>query len=148
MANKTTKTVKKTASKLVSQHSNTIEKLGMFNITVKEIEKVKDFYTSALGFSVVAENKYGNNHFIKMNVPGGSAINLIKENSEYPDGLKPGVMKLYLFSSNIDQTYNDLKTKGIKLNNEIQEQQWDKKVKQFDLNDPDGNNWVVVQFLD
>ena len=77
MANKTTKTTKKTASKLVSQHSNTIEKLGMFNITVKEIEKVKDFYTSALGFSVVAENKYGNNHFIKMNVPGGSAINLI-----------------------------------------------------------------------
>lgn len=148
MANKTTKKTKKTSSKQVTQQVNTIEKLGMFNITVKEIEKVKDFYTSTLGFSVIVENKYGNNHFIKMEVPGGSALNLIKENPEYPDGLKPGVMKLYLFSSDIDQTYADLKAKGAKLNTEIQEQQWDRKVKQFDLNDPDGNNWVVVQFLD
>ena len=147
MANKTTKTTKITSSKLVSQHSNTIEKLGMFNITVKDIEKIKDFYTSTLGFSVVVENKYGNNHFIKMDVPGGSAINLIKENPEYPDGLKPGVMKLYLFSSDIEQTYADLKAKGTKLNNKIQEQQWDKKVKQFDFNDPDGNQWFVIQFL-
>ena len=147
MANKTTKTTKITSSKLVSQHSNTIEKLGMFNITVKDIEKIKDFYTSTLGFSVVVENKYGNNHFIKMDVPGGSAINLIKENPEYPDGLKPGVMKLYLFSSDIEQTYADLKAKGTKLNNKIQEQQWDKKVKQVDFNDPDGNQWFVVQFL-
>lgn len=148
MAKKTTKKATKESAKLVQQHTNTIEKLGMFNITVKEIEKVKEFYTSALGFSVVVENKYGNNHFIKMNVPGGSAINLIKENPDYPDGLKPGVMKLYLFSSDIEQTYNDLKAKNIKLNTEIQEQQWDKPIKQFDLNDPDGNQWFVVQFLE
>ena len=148
MAKKTTKKTQKSSAKAVQQQSNKIEKLGMFNITVKEIEKVKEFYTSTLGFTVVVENKYGNNHFIKMDVPGGSSINLIKENPEYPDGLKPGVMKLYLFSSDIEQTYNDLKAKNVKLNTEIQEQQWDKKVKQFDLNDPDGNNWVVVQFFD
>ena len=126
---------------------STIDKLGMFNITVKEIEKLKDFYTSALGFKVIVENKYGNNHFIKMELPGGSAINLIKENPDYPDGLKPGVMKLYLYSSDIDKSYKDLKAKGVKMNNEIQEQQWDKKVKQVDFNDPDGNQWFVVQFL-
>lgn len=148
MAKKTTKKTQKTSAKLVHKQVDSIEKLGMFNITVKEIEKVKEFYTSVLGFTTIVENKYGNNHFIKMEVPGGSAINLIKENPDYPDGLKPGVMKLYLYSSNIEQTYNDLKAKDVKLNAEIQEQQWDKKVKQFDLNDPDGNNWVVVQFLD
>ncbi len=148
MSKKAKKTTKKTTTKLANQQIKGIEKLGMFNITVKEIEKVKDFYTSTLGFSVVVESKYGNNHFIKMDVPGGSAINLIKENPEYPDGLKPGVMKLYLFSNDIEQTYQDLKEKGTKLNNEIQEQQWDKKVKQFDFNDPDGNQWIVVQFLD
>ena len=148
MSKKAKKTTKKATTKLVNQQIKGIEKLGMFNITVKEIEKVKDFYTSTLGFSVVVENKYGNNHFIKMDVPGGSAINLIKENPEYPDGMKPGVMKLYLFSNDIEQTYQDLKEKGTKLNNEIQEQQWDKKVKQFDFNDPDGNQWIVVQFLD
>ena len=148
MSKKAKKTTKKATTKLVNQQIKGIEKLGMFNITVKEIEKVKDFYTSTLGFSVVVESKYGNNHFIKMDVPGGSAINLIKENPEYPDGLKPGVMKLYLFSNDIEQTYQDLKEKGTKLNNEIQEQQWDKKVKQFDFNDPDGNQWIVVQFLD
>ena len=82
-----------------------------------------------------------------MELPGGSAINLIKENPDYPDGLKPGVMKLYLYSSDIDKSYKDLKAKGVKMNNEIQEQQWDKKVKQVDFNDPDGNQWFVVQFL-
>ena len=118
----------------------------MFNITVKDIEKVRDFYTSTLGFSVVVENKYGNNHFIKMDVPGGSAINLIKENPDYPNGLKSGVISMYLFSSEKDKSYTNHKTK-VKLNNEIQEQQWDRKVKQFDFNDPDGNQWFVVQFL-
>lgn len=46
-----------------------IEQLGMFNIIVKEIDKVKDFYTSTLGFKVVVENKYGDMHFIKMAGP-------------------------------------------------------------------------------
>ena len=124
---------------------STIEKLGMFNIVVKEIDKVKDFYISALGFKVVVENKYGDMHFIKMEVPGQTAINLIKENSN--DKMKHGVMSLYLFSSDINKSFNDLKTKGVKPNSEIQEQQWDKKVKQFDFNDPDGNKWFVVQFL-
>ena len=127
---------------------NTIEKLGMFDIAVKEIDKVKDFYTSVLGFKVLVENKYGENHFIKMDMPGGTAINLIKVTAhDPPNALKPGVMKLYLFTSDINNSYKDLKTKGAKLNNEIQEQQWDKKVKQFDFNDPDGNHWFVVQFL-
>lgn len=61
--------------------------------------------------------------------------------------MKPGVMSLYLFSSDINKSYNDLKAKGVNPNSEIQEQQWDKKVKQFDFNDPDGNKWFVVQFL-
>ena len=142
----TQKTTKKPVKKTTQQEKSNFEKLGMFNITVKDIEKVRDFYISSLGFSVVVENKYGNNHFIKMDVPGGSAINLIKDNPDYPNGLKPGVMSMYLFTSNIDKSYTDLKTKGVKLN-EIQEQQWDKKVKQFDFNDPDGNKWFVVQFL-
>ena len=142
----TQKTTKKPVKKTTQQEKSNFEKLGMFNITVKDIEKVRDFYISSLGFSVVVENKYGNNHFIKMDVPGGTEINLIKDNPDYPNGLKPGVMSMYLFTSNIDKSYTDLKTKGVKLN-EIQEQQWDKKVKQFDFNDPDGNKWFVVQFL-
>lgn len=124
----------------------TIEKLGMFNIAVKEIDKIKDFYTKVLGFKVVVENKYGDMHFIKMEMPGGTAINLIKEGPN--EQMKPGVMKLYLFTSDINKSYKDLIAKGVKPSNEIQEQQWDKKVKQFDFFDPDGNQWVVVQFLD
>ena len=124
---------------------NSIEKLGMFSIVVKEIDKVKEFYTDVLGFDVAVENKYGNMHYIKMNVPGGSAINLIKENKN--DKMKPGVMNLYLFTSDIDKSYKEFKTNGGKPNSEIQEQQWDKKIKQFDFNDPDGNQWFFVQFL-
>ena len=148
MVKKKNKKTKKAVKKTISQQSNAIDKLGMFNITVKEIEKVKEFYITNLGFKVIVENKYGNNHFIKMELPGGTALNLIKENPDYPGGLQPGVMKLYLFSSNISKSYTELKAKGVKINNEIQEQQWDKKDKQFDFNDPDNNQWFVVQFLD
>ena len=142
-------TIKKTTQKAITQRNNAIEKLGMFNVVVKEIDKVKDFYISALGFKLVTENKYGESHFIKMDMPGGNSINLIKVNSngQKPDGLKPGVMQFYLVSSDINQSFQHLKELGIKLNNEIQEQQWDKKVKQFDFNDPDGNQWFIVQFL-
>ena len=125
---------------------NTIDKLGMFNIVVNEIDKVKEFYTSVLGFDIVVENKYGDMHFIKMGVPGGSAINLVKANKN--EKMEPGVMNLYLFTSDINKSYDDIKKKGVNPNNEIQEQQWDKKVKQFDFNDPDGNQWFFVQFLD
>ena len=68
----------------------TIDKLGMFSIVVKEIDTLKDFYTAVLGFKVVNEVKYGDNHFIKMEVPGETAINLIKETKD--SKMKPGVM--------------------------------------------------------
>jgi uncharacterized glyoxalase superfamily protein PhnB len=152
MSKKTSKTkikiVAKSSSKQISLSTNSIDKLGMFNIAVKEIEMLKEFYTYVLGFNVVAENKYGDIHFVKMSVPGDSAINLIKETPNDPsNALKAGMMKLYHFTSDITACYKDLTLKGVKTNNEIQEQQWDRKVKQFDFNDPDGNQWFAVQFL-
>ena len=124
----------------------TFEKLGMFDVISKEMDQMKEFYTSTLGCKVVVENKYGEMHFIKMIVPGGLNLNLIKKN-EYAKS-EPGSAKLYLFTSDIDKSYKDIVKKGVKPNIEIQEQQWDRKVKQFDFNDPDGNSLVLVQFLD
>ena len=125
---------------------NTFDKLGMFDVIAKDMDHMKEFYSSTLDCKVVVENKYGEMHFIKMELPGGTAINLIKKN-EYAKS-DPGSAKLYLFTSDIDKSYKELVKKGVKPNIEIQEQQWDRKVKQFDFNDPDGNSLVLVQFLD
>ena len=123
------------------------DKLAMFNIAVKDIDIVKKFYEDILGFKTIAEQKYDNGwHFIKMEVPGGTGINLIKEHKDEP--MKAGVMKLYLSTSNIEDAFKDLKAKGVKPTSEIKNDHWDKPLKWFGFTDPDGNQWIVVQFAD
>ena len=60
--------------------------------------------------------------------------------------MKPGTMTLYLSTSNIEATYNELKAKGVKVN-EIKDDLYGpgSGVKWFNLHDPDENRWLVVQ---
>ncbi len=60
--------------------------------------------------------------------------------------MKPGTMTLYLSTSNIEAAYNELKAKGVKVN-EMKDDLYGpgSGVKWFDLNDPDGNRWLVAQ---
>ena len=114
----------------------------MFNITVHDVEEIKKFYEKVLEFKIVTEQKYDNGwHFVKMEMPGGTAINLIKD-----EKAKPGLMKIYLETSDIKKAYTDLKGKGAKPNNEVKSDHWDRPVKWFDFSDPEGNQWVILQF--
>jgi len=60
--------------------------------------------------------------------------------------MKPGAMRLYLSTSNIEAVYNELKAKGVKVN-EVKDDLYGpgSGVKWFDLRDPDGNLWQVAQ---
>jgi uncharacterized glyoxalase superfamily protein PhnB len=60
--------------------------------------------------------------------------------------MKPGTMTLYLSTSNIEAAYHELKAKGVKVN-EVKDDLYGpgSGVKWFDLRDPDGNRWLVVQ---
>jgi uncharacterized glyoxalase superfamily protein PhnB len=55
-------------------------------------------------------------------------------------------MTLYFSTSNIEAAYNELKAKGVKVN-EVKDDLYGpgSGVKWFNLEDPDGNRWLVVQ---
>jgi uncharacterized glyoxalase superfamily protein PhnB len=60
--------------------------------------------------------------------------------------MKPGTMTLYFSTSNIEAAYNELKAKGVRVN-EVKDDLYGpgSGVKWFDLRDPDGNLWQMVQ---
>ena len=120
----------------------TIDKLSMMQMAVTDVDKAKEFYTDKLGFKAINDSKdfsQGSDRWVSIVPPGGGAtINL----TNVFENMKPGTMKLYLSTSDIEAAYKELKAKGVKLTSEITDDSWGKW---FDFNDPDGNHWLIVQ---
>ncbi len=117
----------------------TIDKLMMFHMAVNDMDKIKGFYTDMLGFKAVDDKEYGGKRWVSMVLPGGGAsINLTTEH----ENMKPGTMKLYLSTPDVEAAYKELKAKGVKPTHEVTDDQWGTW---FDFNDPEDNHWLVVQ---
>jgi predicted enzyme related to lactoylglutathione lyase len=129
---------------------NTIDKLIMFHMAVKDMDKLKAFYTEKLGFKVTSDFAYdkvqaaqaglpAGSRWISMEFPGGgTSMNL----TNVYENMQPGSMKLYLSTPDIEAAYKELKLKGVKPMHEITRAGWGTS---FDFRDPDGNQWLVVQ---
>src|SRR6266852_3720489 len=103
------------------------EKILMVMMSVTDMAKAKAFYAEQLGWTVTSDYGQGDQHWVTLSLPGGGASLTL---STMHGKMKPGTMTLYLSTSNIEAAYDELKAKGVK---------W------FDLRDPDGNRWLVVQ---
>ena len=119
------------------------EKLLMLPIAVTEMAKAKAFYAEQLGFQVPKDVGQGDQHWVSLELPGGGASLTL---STMHGQMKPGTMTLYYSTSNIEAAYNELKAKGVKVN-EVKDDLYGpgSGVKWFDLRDPDGNRWLMVQ---
>jgi catechol 2,3-dioxygenase-like lactoylglutathione lyase family enzyme len=120
----------------------TIDKLSMIQMAVANVEKAKEFYTEKLGFKVASDTKDflpGTDRWVSVVPPGGGATITLTNVFE---NMKPGTLKLYLSTSDVEAACKELKAKDIKLNNKVTDDSWGKW---FDLNDPDGNRWLIVQ---
>jgi predicted enzyme related to lactoylglutathione lyase len=119
------------------------EKIIMVKIAVTDMEKAKTFYAEQLGWSVTTDFGQGDHHWVSLMLPGGGATLTL---STMHENMKPGTMSLYFSTSNIDATHDQLKAKGVEVN-EVQDDLYGpgSGVKWFDLRDPDGNHWVVAQ---
>lgn len=116
-----------------------IEKILMFTIAVTDMAKTKDFYAEMLGFHLTKDFGQGDQHWVSLDLPGGGAsLNL----TTMHENMKPGTMKLYLSTSDIEATYKDLKAKSVEPTSEIADDGWGKW---FGISDPDGNTWLIVQ---
>ena len=119
------------------------EKLLMVTMSVTDMAKAKAFYAEQLGWSVTQDYGQGDQHWVSLSLPGGGATLTL---STMHGKLKPGTMTLYLSTSNIEATYNEIKVKGAAVH-EVKDDLYGpgSGVKWFNLSDPDGNRWLMVQ---
>ena len=119
------------------------EKILMLQMAVTEMAKAKTFYSEQLGFQVTKDFGQGDHHWVSLELPGGGASLTL---STMHGNMKPGTMRLYLSTSDIEATYNTFKAKGVEVN-EIKNDLYGpgSGVKWFAFNDPDGNIWTVAE---
>jgi len=128
----------------------TFDKLMMLHMAVNDMVRAKEFYTEKLGFKVTSDFAYDQAHAALAGVPagarwislelpgGGTSINL----TNVFENMKPGSMKLYLSTPDIEAACAELKAKGVRLAHEITHAGWGTS---FDFTDPEGNQWIVVE---
>lgn len=126
-----------------------IDKLMMFSMAVSKMDELKSFYADKLGFKVTNDFAYdqaqaakagvpAGSRWISVELPGGTTINL----TNVFENMKPGSLKLYLSAPDIEVAYKELKARGVKPTAEITRAGWGTS---FSFNDPDGNQWLVVE---
>jgi len=119
------------------------EKILMVLMSVTDMAKAKAFYAEQLGWSVTADYGKGDRHWVTLSLPGGGASLTLSTLHEH---MKPATTTLSVSTSNIEAAYNELKAKGVKVN-EVKDDLYGpgSGVKWFNLHDPDENRWLVVQ---
>src|SRR5258708_19515937 len=86
------------------------EKILMFHMAVTDMAKAKEFYAEKLGFKVTQDYEQGDQHWVSLDAPGGGAsLNL----TTMHENMKPGTMKLYLSTPDIEAEYQELKAKHV-----------------------------------
>jgi catechol 2,3-dioxygenase-like lactoylglutathione lyase family enzyme len=121
-----------------------VDKLMMLMMVVNDMPKAKEFYAEKLGLQVATDYRQDdNNWWVSLTLPeGGVTITL----TTYRENAKPGTISLYLTTSDIAASHQELSNRGAKVN-EVQDDLFGpgSGVKWFNLYDPDGNQVLLVQ---
>ena len=116
-----------------------VEKILMIHMAVTDMAKAKEFYAGKVGFQVTRDYGQDGQHWVSLDAPGGgTSLNL----TTMHENMKPGTMKLYLSTPDIEAAYQEIKARGAEPTSEIAHDGWGTW---FGLSDPDGNKWVIVQ---
>ena len=126
-----------------------VDTLKMFSITVKNMKKSKAFYADTLGMKVVKDYREDDdNWWVTLEFPGGGASITLGKAAKYgaDEPLKPGMVALYMETSDIEAARKELSDKGVKVG-EIQDDLFGPgSGAQFvSIEDPDGNSINVFQ---
>jgi len=119
----------------------TLDKLIMLSMAVNDMAKSKEFYEHTMGFKVTTDFGQGDKHWVSLELPsGGISITLTTAH----ENMKPGTMKLYVSTPDIEATHNKLSSEGA---SEVANDLYGpgSGVKWFSIDDPDGNLWLIVE---
>ncbi len=121
-----------------------VDKLMMFSMAVSDMPKAKAFYVDKLGLKVTTDFRQDDhNWWVSLALPGGGAATTLTTAHEK---MKPGTMKLYFATPDVAAAHKQLSDKGVKVT-EIKDDLFGpgSGVKWFYLEDPDGNEILLVQ---
>jgi catechol 2,3-dioxygenase-like lactoylglutathione lyase family enzyme len=123
---------------------NTIDKLMALSLAVSDMPKAKAFYADKLGLKVASDYRKDDDHWwVSLALPeDGTSITLTTAH----ENMKPGTMKLLFATSDVAAVHKELSEKGAHLNG-VKDDLFGpgSGVKWFDLEDPDGNQVLLVQ---
>lgn len=119
------------------------EKISMLQMAVTDMAKTKAFYAEQLGFQVSTDYGQGAHHWVSFELPGGGPTLTL---STMHGNMKPGTMRLYLSTSDIEAAYPQFTAKGVEAS-DVKDDLYGpgSGVKWFAFSDPDRNAWTVAQ---
>jgi catechol 2,3-dioxygenase-like lactoylglutathione lyase family enzyme len=124
----------------------TFNKLIMVSIAVSDMKKAREFYAEKLGLAIATDyRRSDDNWWVTLTLPGGGAAITLARSSSVKKTTEPGTLSFYISTSDIAAAHKELNEKGVKPN-EIQDDLYGpgSGVKWFNLDDPDGNQVLVV----
>ncbi|WP_226987264.1 glyoxalase superfamily protein [Candidatus Nitrososphaera evergladensis] len=116
----------------------------MLSVPVTNMVNAKKFYVDALGLKMINDFRQDDSHWwVSLILPeGGVTITL----ATHHENMKPGTMKVYFATSDVAAAHKELSNKGVKVG-EVKDDLFGpgSGVKWFNLEDPDGNQVLLVQ---
>ncbi|OMF27532.1 VOC family protein [Paenibacillus peoriae] len=97
-----------------------ISKVGQIMLYVNNQDEALDFWTKKVGFKVISEENNGQGmRWIEIAPAKGAETSIILHNKEFVAKMSPelnlGTPSLVFFSENLDQLYDDLSNKNVKV---------------------------------
>ena len=121
-----------------------INNVMMFSVAVTDMPNALAFYSDILGLKIKTDYRiYYHIWWVGLALPEGGASVILTTAYE---NMKPGTMKMYLTTSDVAGAHQELSAKGAKVN-EVKNDLFGpgSGVKWFSLEDPDGNQVLLVQ---
>ncbi len=121
-----------------------ITKLGRVMVPVADQERAIDFYTTTLGFAVVADVPFGEgDRWVEVAPPVGSAsLALVRPQGDYQPGRMTGIA---LEFPDVAATHAELKGRGVDVDAELMGGDGAGVPPMFFFRDNDKNHLLVVQ---
>ncbi|MFL6073999.1 MAG: SRPBCC domain-containing protein [Mycobacteriales bacterium] len=116
-----------------------LDRISLISVPVTDQQRARDYYVDVLGFAVKSDTELDGTRWVMLSPPGGGPdITLVT----WFDNLPPGASHLSITTDDVDGAYAVLTARGVTPNNEPADAFWGRW---FGFDDPDGNNWLVVE---
>lgn len=119
-----------------------IKQIKFVSIPVADQNRALDFYTEKLGFTIITDQPFdGKQRWIELRIPKAET-RVVLFTMEGEENRVGSMMPATFACDDIDQTYKELKGRGVEFEGEPQKQPWGTYAM---FKDSEGNRFVVSQ---